>query len=1133
KVTTTFIFKAVSALVGLGGLVLVGLVALIIYIIDVIKANSDKDYTTVPDYLIDVATVSGGETSVKYEVKEGDLNGGKGNLGWVRLYSTTDSRIGSPLVVKNGVAPFAVSYGDPSFKNGREALTFFGEKSCGNLNTHMKNDDVGGIYINYTTEYSIKNLSENGENTGIYNKVENPNYLYDIIVSCADNEAEAKANITKKRGFYVWDKNLSPTVSSGKLKKFLDNKQYVYIGYQLTSDPTLAIRDLRVATFNNTQEMYFGSLKYTCAGTLGYNKMPDKNDETIPQDLDGLYYSADKKSGTPIRLENLHILTSHADAKEGWIPVTTFSGLPYNFNTTRVSLNKKIAVAGDYFLGPYRYTLNMDEYDKSFDCTYIYYEPEEVYTSGKKYLSGLFFIFGSDAVECLTSVGERAVAFADFITETKKIPNVTVFSDNNIASSFVYEGYSRESNQKYLHLCYTWSYNPYRALYDIDTYQGTLYNFELPYSIRKTLTYSKNKYGDPAETESYASASVYARRPLKPINEYAEDLIGIGVSPENAYMSSNGLIGRDEQVWEETYTKELQGGYDYGFTQMALLPTGLYVSGYVSDKEPLALEDVVISNNAYKAENIDGELVTKITNDKTLDGTEATGDFNSIQELKRPHRIEPFDLSYPEWTDDNDNTYKKGKHTYIYTREKRIKKKYISRIFVGEFSREESGYDDEDYLKEVDKVVDHQALLMATTQASDEVIPVNVAINQNEAWYRRKVDEDEELAAYEPDEDLKTPAAYLSVSRTDKTSEAVKGILLYKTDKDAVPEMIFVNHMEYYCGSTTIPIKRKNGSKYYLYYTYNTGANPGKPFTDITADSEVFQPEQSTALVINKPDNGDELSTPYGDITMETFIHGKYENGRNEYFNNFYLGSGDSRKEACLELLEQGCTEFIDMNMNKNAGGYKVYMGYKKYGLDEDAIKEKTTEAAKQAEIDRQMEEAVYDIMFTVGKPYQKNGFLSDKYQIYYLPVKDVDLNEGTDGPEIYMYFTTRYNAKLYNKRQGSDTRDNLSSMPDEYYKEPISRLSFTIGDKVPNIKDKFSQGLSNSLPWERVLCDDSKTVAELNEGAFGFDEDYNTEENRIYMFVQRADGYVKAPGEIVGGCTDEETYYGEMWFYK
>ena len=81
--------------------------------------------------------------------------------------------------------------------------------------------------------------------------------------------------------------------------------------------------------------------------------------------------------------------------------------------------------------------------------------------------------------------------------------------------------------------------------------------------------------------------------------------------------------------------------------------------------------------------------------------------------------------------------------------------------------------------------------------------------------------------------------------------------------------------------------------------------------------------------------------------------------------------------------------------------------------------------------------------------------------------------------------------------------------------------------------KIKNGCGIDSKFPWERVLYDDLKTPAELNDGAVWFDDDYESTDNRIYMFLQREKGHVKSYGEITGGHTTDTTAYGEMWWNK
>ena len=1151
--------------------------ALINYIRD---EFTDKEYTKIPDRLIDVVELPGRMANVKYSVIEstngsfkGDLNGYSAHRGWTCLYATTDTRIGSPLVVPESGDPFKVTYGDPADQEGRESLCFFGEVSAGNVNTGMKEDRYNGIYVSYTTEDSLglepderyytsdededaSDDESSEEDTGAVSggavsgssaevtpKPEatsqpgvTPNqnlkgkFYSDIVLSSAHSADKAKSKLTK-RGFYILDQNLAPdariraeNATSG------DENTYTYLGYKVTSNVNNAIRDIRVATFNNSSSLTFGTVNYGCAGTLGYPADSKDEESDYPGDLDGLYFSKNEKSGSPIPVGNIHVLQSAGQAKEEWVPVTTFGGVPYNFNTTRISSTSTQDKWGDgRELPAYSYTAYITEEDHTWDekDIYLYYEPSETYTSanGTRYLSGIYFTFGAD------SDGRTEADFSELLSKLNTLPNSKLMSDVNLAQSYLFRGYIDDSNQKYLHIGYIWSYNPYRAIYDVQAYQGTLYKPELPYTITKTTKYSKKNLGDPAEQQTYVAASVVVQRPLE-YRDFGDDswFVARGLAPENAIMSSNGLIGKTDYFLTDTYTTELRGDYDYGYTKMPLLPTGVFMSGYVPGKEPMTLDDIVITQNKHDAELLNSKISVDLSGETTLDGNAASGEFTSIQDIKRPYDTEAFNLSYPDWADD-DEIVSAGPSCYIYKKNNTIKKKYISRVFVGGFTRDDSGLTDSDQLEEVDKMVDHQALLLATSQASDEVIPVNVSVDQDDAWYRAN---DDGIALEKPAEEG-LPAAYISVSRTDKVEEAITGMVLYKSDSKAVPEEIKVDSITYYCASNDQPITETGGTKYFLYYTYNDGATPGKPITEIDASEDIFISGMSTVLTTDSVDGRGEgkEAKPYGNISQNVFIHAQYEKGKNTYYNKLYVGVSPFKKKALATLLEQDCTEFIDMNLNNNAGGCYVYIGYKGYSLDEEKIRMKTTESAREAERESQLQEAIYDVVCTVDKPYQPEGFVTELNQIYYKPVGNANLNEGTTGPKIYMYYTTIYNAKKYNKSQGNDGRNIHSSMPNDYFREPVTRIAFAECDRVPYQSGESSNGLDNMFPWERVLYDDLKTPAEMNEGAVWFHDGYMANDNRIYMYLQREMGHVKSYGEITGGHTTETTTVGEMWWYK
>ena len=1202
------------------------------------EKNKDKEYEPVPEFVADRAMGGKGEYIAFYKSvgsvedphheadgkQHGDagipdMNGRYGFEGWNCMYMSKDPNTGSPIVASEGKGPFYVVNGAGGSITGYDSIRTFGEKAPGNCNSRMKKDNVNGIFVHYLTEESIKNpvegTSDNEASTaGGASKTGTKQYISDIKVASGGSEQVAKAKL-KRKEMYIWDHNLATDTRKNYCRK--EEWCYTYIGYKVSTNPKDAITDIRVATFANAAntggKIIFGDISYGCAGTLGYPADDTTENSEFPSDLDGLWYTKNANAGTPIEVSGLHLVNSHEDSTgeayvdKGWIPVTTFSGLPYNFATTRDSETKDWQPGRNGNYG-YRYTCYATKDDNTWNAgrRYIYYEPEEKYTSGDtKYLSGIFFTFGSDSVSTKAKVGETEAKFSQLDDRIQEFPQAYIDTGSNLALPFKYEGYYVESVQKYLHIGYTWSYSPYRALTNIRAFQGTIYNSELPYNITKPTD---------GTTVGYASASVAVQR----TGVYCEWVMR-GISPENAYMAPNGLLGTNEQV-PKGQTKYKPGGYAYTQDWMPWITTGLYVSGYYEKAHKLTLDDVIFSGRAHQGRNNDGVITTDVSGETTLSGKPAEGDFNSIQEMKAPYETAPFNIAYPAWKDDEEDDYHTNVITYyIYIRKPAIKKKYISKVFVGAFSFEDAKQD-ESAGWEVGKIVDQQALVSANGAASDEVIPANVAVAPERAWYGTKwkknndrVDtvngsyfklpgcfgpESNRLPWAPPDyaegydEDvigsggtappIDRPAAYLSVERTDKEDEAVKAVLLFKTDKDIVPERIEVDGATYYCASVSTPIKMSTTSdakkqNYFVYYTTNAGVSPGQPIMELSVDDEVFISGYATSLCADKQDKSTtsaggkktktEVAHPYGDGDLVTFIHANYARTKRMYFNRIYVANGDKRKKALAELLTQGCTEFLDMNLNdattltdeemeenekeddeedKKKGGDFVYFGYRGYSLDQKKINSAGNKDAQDEEKQSQLEEAVYDIVCTVGEDYHPEGIITEKNQLYYSPVSKMDrdgntsgtdLNAGTNGPPIYMYFSTPWGASQYNNSVGNDSRKDTSTMPQDIFDAPITRFAFTRYDRVPYSGDVAAESSGNSSdanrPGEYVLCSDNKIPVDLNDGAVILNSKGDTENNKIMMFVQRESGKVKPAAEITGGYTTSTTQQGEMWLNK
>ena len=1120
-------------------------------IIDHVLRTRPKQYTEMADFAVDARMTDSKTSNLIYRaVKDNqgriaDINAYQGQNGWVCMYVSDDPASGSPIRADENGKVFTINYGEANKPNGCDCASFFGQVTPGNCNTGAKRDDVNGIYINYFTESSLANRTQSADpKSADKSGGEGKLYYSDMIVRSGRNESSVKAKLTTA-GFQIFDQNLSPDARVA----MLDDDQYTYLGFKTTANPNMAIRDIRVAPYTSEGTLQFGQVKYGCAGKLGFPADSRDEDENYPADLDGLYISADKNAGTPIEVGKLHLVSKHSDAKAGWEPVTTFSGLPYNFATSRYTLPRTDGGEGRYRRRPYSYTgyATTDDWEPKNKRSYMYYEPEEKYTEGTKYLSGIFFAFGTDsengvgyyeAPEDVIRHLFEELADQPFIEEPNASKGV------NLAQSFYYKGYIVDSNQKYLRLYYTWSYNPYRALTDVQAYRGEPYISKLPYTISKATEYQAKPSGSAGSNAVYAAATVVVQRDIeKEANIRA-------IAPENAYMATNGLLGDndiDSVYWG--FTREDQGSLKRADGVMPYLATNLYVTGYVKDAPRLTLDSVVVSKNRHDATNNNGVITCDVSEETTLAGSKPSGDFNSVQELKDPYKLEAFNVALPSWTDgsgrpkysdsENGSSFHPGEKVYMYIKRDTVKKRYISRIFVGASSREDSKSTDKNVLSNYDKQVDLLAMVSATAAASDEMIPYDVAGDPSKSWTRTLEPNYEPVPPKGGD-----PAAYISVARTDNADKAVRSIVLFRSNEKAVPDQQQFDNAVYYCASNTTPIRMSDNNTYFIYYSYNQGTVPGRPITELKIGEDVFISGCSTALVVDKADVTEqdevyhkskvvEAAAFKGDINHKVFIKGEYEASK-LFYNKIYAWSGSSPKEAQLGLLEQGCTEFLDIDLNKAAGGKYVYFGYRSYSLNEKEINQYSSEEARENEIEKQKQEAVYDIVCTVGEKFHPEGIVTDRYQLYYTPVAredknhnliGVNLNEGTTGPEIYMYYATPFAAKRYNEKAMKDPSMTLSTMPKDYMKSPLTKICFAMYDYVPYSQDLVTQtpGSDEPVAWEYVMKKDYSAPVELNEGAISFDSSHLMSDNRISMFVQREDGSVKRDAEITGGYMTTE----------
>ena len=1083
------------------------------------KVHIDKQ-SEKPDVIFD-AQENGKETlDVKYKSVRNqhgavsDVNCGS-QIYWCLVACTTDVNAGSPLCADDAGNIFKCVTGTTVALNGYDCVRFFGERAAGDFNAYCSENEAGGIYVYYRTEASIARqnvLPQDPQPTGQIS--EETNYIADLIVCTGKNAAEAKTKITRHSGkYYIYDYNLSPDCSHA-----------TYLGYTMTTDRSKAITDLRAAPYvgvsQATDQILFGEIKYTRIDILG--AVVAYGDEQTKPQADCLYYTTDKNAGEPILADGLHAVTSINQIKNGWEPVTVFSGMPYDFNTALINddyadpldvtwLEKQAptTVSG--------YQSDEDETDalNKHRTVNLYLESDVMYTSGTKYLSGLFFIGGYDQFDNSWTHSEVEQYVSDFKTHIKKQYRVGV-SDVNLLQSLSVAKYVCWNNMQ-SYLCYTWSYSPKRALTNIEAFQGDNHSV--------SLNYTMTKVNDAGVMQNYVSVTALYQqtfalgnaRFIRSANNYV-----------NAFGSGIGCYNFEKCIYEDGYTQTLPDDIKFGYNKIQFLPTGLYVTGYSPTGRALTLEDVVFSTRAYAAAEKGGRLSVDLPGEKTLGGNAPVGAFHGVTEMKNPRSTEPFNLSTPAYYYDGDFRSGGGSFYIYLSGTKLAKRKYISSLSVGSLSREQYKATNpkatEDELKAIDLIAEGTAMSAAASGCSDEVIVVNLATdNQSDAWYNYQ-----EGGKARNEAPSNKPAAYIGVSRTDAGTAGnetestrqrpITGVLLYRLNDSTAPSVLEVDSVQYTCAAVSTPIMMK-GIKYFLYYSYSKGAFPGEPIEEIVIDNIPIISGHATNLCADR-----DSKQPYGNPDQTSFIHLKYERDpRSDFFNRIYIGQGSTAREAQCDLLTHGCLEYLDMDANTGVTGHSVYIGFRRGHLDWDEINKKSTGSAKEKELNSQLKEAIYDVIITNDEPYHPDGIVRNN--IYYYPVGETDLTGGM-GHRLYMYFASPWYSSRYNTNTGASTL-----LPQEVFTGYLTQLALSQYDRVPyntSLAGTMEDTQNSVRPWEYVMLADGSRAADLNEGTVAFiNTAHFAYDNRITMFVQRSDGSVKPAGEITGGFVERSMTVG------
>ena len=1129
------------------------------------KVIKSEFQTEKPDFIFDTRETKDGTFNVVYEcVTSGggastdfselsayaqgkhsdvqDVNAAK-QWKWTVMGITRDPRIGSPIVADKNGNVFKQVNGNAGNLNGYESVKYFGERAPGDFNAFCSTNEVGGAYLHYHTEETIKDFepkeekqeeapvqddNNEGENNNENNDNENTDnnenggeneddnqtetepakevsYISDIVVAVASDPESARNELIKRETkTYVFDHNLSPHQDFA-----------TYIGYSLTTDPKDAIKDIRIAPNvgqnTSTNNIYYGEASYTYSHVLGWDTGTG-NKQGIPP-CDALYYSKDERTGDPIPADNLVTadkLETYGAADSEWIPVSYFGNdQPYNFELHYEVFDDNTGISF--------YKTKKDNYLNKMPSSYLYFKPENAKNSGERYLSGLLFMGGTDWRDTVFDDVEAEVSDLWYkLLENRKTESPSAQTDLSWSV-----GNRKNATIGHLHsyLLYTWTYYPKRALTNAVIYQGDSYSDTLPYSMSKALDGVQQSFvaATNIQQQYWDVEEIYRFIPTN--NTFMNYRCGCTMSDQIEYTKR----------MKKYRTKTLAEGVPFGYKKMPYLPTALYLCGPVSGRDPLKLSDVIITEDTFECTYDNG--VYHYDTDHSispLDGKDhgtaytlapdpngryhdsklkASGDFKPVVDIKNPYSTTPFNLGYPDSWDEDDEFQRETRPCYIYLRGQRTDKpKYISSLSIGAYSRAQFKKDNPDQDSDLaDGMTEGNAMFAATSGCSDEMIVYNIALeNQKDAWYMRQSDGKGKTDAPED-----KPAAYVGITRTNDPNKAITGVILYQIKDMIAPNQITCDDVKYTCAGSTMPIVM-DGKNYFLYYSKNTGDSVGLPIEDIKIDTTPLVTGYATNLCADKEHN-----VPYGNPNQTCYIHTKYT-GNRDFFNKFYIGKGETKHAAMCDLLSQGCVECMDINLNDGIRGDTILLGYRMSAVDPNA---------KKAIRELQESEKIYDIIFTSGEPYHSDGIINKN--VYYQPVGNEDFN-GFAGKELYMYFASPYYSAEYNKVHNAKTR-----LPQEVFTGYLTKLAFAQSDRVPyNETVAASSDSQNILRWEYVMQSDNTNPVDLNESAISYSP-HHAKDVRISMFAQRSDGSVKPAGEITGGFVESTYAVGDLEFGK
>ena len=397
-------------------------------------------------------------------------------------------------------------------------------------------------------------------------------------------------------------------------------------------------------------------------------------------------------------------------------------------------------------------------------------------------------------------------------------------------------------------------------------------------------------------------------------------------------------------------------------------------------------------------------------------------------------------------------------------------------------------------------------------------------------WYGHDREEKKTIDEYEKDWNC----AYIGVVRTansEGTATAAYGVVKYYTDAEKAPGTLECNGTN--CDFAGGPVNSKEG-RYFLYYSTNSGtASYSAPITGINISDDIFVNGYNTAFTVSESDRKDNKLPAFNQLRMradeQKYIHLGYERAELPYYEALYIGVGDTKKDAFIDMV--GTTNSYaatDVNCNYNSYSKKwIAIGYRRTNIKKNAIRDVFLYQGDDPP-DEISIEGGYTLKTTTVAGKTKTTVAKKASDIPYYLVKhnlksgaeNLSLNEGNgEGTGLYLYYTT----SAFCLERAAETEVT-----------PITNICFAYGDISPRkaTADDLAKAFARSYYgtaqfdasayanpiWECVLGvsgspENWKLTAEggtrfsLNQGVRpGINGNgWGSSDNRVYMYVDRA----------------------------